>query len=95
LNNSEAPKRQRPTLPEPIVCDEFWRNRRGESVRVQLREYEGQLLVDLRVHYLRDGKLVPTQKGLSIVARKLPELALAVAKALKRARELGLLRNTQ
>jgi hypothetical protein len=82
-------------LPEPIVVSEFWRNRRGESVRIQLREYEGQILIDLRVHYLREGKLVPTQKGLSIAVRKLPELCLGVAKALKRARELGLLRDTQ
>ena len=63
-----------PTFPEPIVCSEFWRNRRGESVRVQLYEYEGQVLVDLRVHCLSDGKLVPTQKGVSLVVRKLPEL---------------------
>jgi hypothetical protein len=78
-------------LPEPIVCAEFWRNRRGESVRVQLREFEGQTLVDLRVHYLSGGKLMPTRKGLSIVVRRLPELAAAIGKALDRAVELGLL----
>jgi Transcriptional Coactivator p15 (PC4) len=77
-------------LPEPIVCSEFWRNRGGESVRIQLREYEGQVLVDLRVHVMREGKLVPTHKGLALTIRKLPELTVAVGKALKRARELGL-----
>jgi hypothetical protein len=54
------------------------------------------LVVDVRKHYsAADGTLQPTSKGITLSVRKLPELALAVAKALKRARELGLLRNTQ
>jgi hypothetical protein len=48
------------------------------------------VLVDLRVHVMREGKLVPTHKGLALTIRKLPELTVAVGKALKRARELGL-----
>jgi hypothetical protein len=80
------------TLAEPIVCAEFWRNRRGESVRIQLRQYEGQLLVDLRVHYTAaDGTMRPTAKGLSIVLRKLPDLLTGVRKAAAKAHELGLL----
>jgi hypothetical protein len=39
---------------------------------------------------MREGKLVPTHKGLALTIRKLPELTVAVGKALKRARELGL-----
>ena len=77
------------------MCDEFWRNRSGESVRIQLCEFKGRLLVDLRVHVMRDGKLVPTQKGLSLSITRLPELALAVARALKEARRRGLLRSAQ
>jgi hypothetical protein len=76
-------------LAEPLVVAEFWRNRRGESVRVQLREFEGQMLVDTRVHYTgKDGKLLPTKKGISIAVRRLPDLAAAINKALGKAREL-------
>jgi hypothetical protein len=67
-------------------------NRRGEAVRVQLREFEGIALVDVRRHYTaKDGVLRPTNKGLSITIRKLPALAQALAAALQKARELGLI----
>jgi Transcriptional Coactivator p15 (PC4) len=80
------------TLAEPIVVAEFWANRRGEAVRVQLREYEGQALIDVRRYYTgAEGKLLPTQKGLSLVVRRLPDLAAAIGKALNTARELKLI----
>jgi Transcriptional Coactivator p15 (PC4) len=83
-------------LPEPIEVAKFWANRAHDAVVVSLREYEGVLIVDIRKHYSApDGTLQPTAKGIALSVRKLPELALAIAKALKRARELGLLRDTQ
>jgi Transcriptional Coactivator p15 (PC4) len=82
-----------PKLAEPVIVSEFWANRRGESVRVQLREYEGALIVDVRRHYTAaDGKLRPTSKGIALAIAKLPELASAVAKALTEARARGLVR---
>jgi Transcriptional Coactivator p15 (PC4) len=81
-------------LTEPIVVAEFWANRRGESIRIQLREFEGVALVDVRKHYTgAEGKLLPTKKGLSLVIRRLPDLAAAITKALEKARELGLIRD--
>jgi hypothetical protein len=83
---------KRPPLTEPIIVADFWANRRGEAVRVQFREFEGHALIDLRRHYTaKDGKLAPTRKGLSIAVKHLPDLAVAIAKALNTARELGLL----
>jgi hypothetical protein len=80
-----------PKLTEAIVCGEFWRNRGGESVRVQLREYQGRVLVDVRVHRTdTDGILKPTTKGVALSIRKLPKLTAAIGKALIKARELGL-----
>jgi Transcriptional Coactivator p15 (PC4) len=85
---------KRPPLTEPVIVAEFWANRRGESVRIQLREFEGLALVDLRRHYTNaDGKMAPTKKGISIAVTRLPDLNRAVAKALQKARELGLLGN--
>jgi hypothetical protein len=44
-------------LAEPIIVQRFWCNRRGEAVVVQLREFEGQVLLDVRKYYTgRDGK---------------------------------------
>ena len=83
-------------LPEPIEVAKFWANRAHDAVIVSLREFEGVLIVDIRKHYTAaDGTLRPTAKGIALTVRKLPELTLAVGKALKRARELGLLRDTQ
>jgi hypothetical protein len=82
---------RRPTLDEPMVISKFWKNRRHDAVIVSLSTYEGHNLVDLRTHAMKEGRLVPTPKGLAMVVRRLPELAAAVTKALAKARELGLL----
>lgn len=82
------------TLPEPLIICDFWRNRAGEAVRIQIREYEGQTLIDCRVHFTgQDGKLTPTSKGLSLSIRKLPELVAGLRKALSKAHELELIAN--
>jgi hypothetical protein len=79
-------------LPEPIEIAKFWANRGGEAVIVRLCELEGQMLVDVRKYYsAADGTLKPTPKGIALSIRKLPELAVAIGRALKRAHELGLL----
>jgi Transcriptional Coactivator p15 (PC4) len=54
-----------------------------------LSTYEGRNLVDVRTHAMDRGFLVPTPKGISIVVRRLPELAAAVAKALAKAVNLA------
>ena len=70
-------------LNEPVIISQFWRNRRGEAVRVQLREYEGIALIDIRVHFTNaSGQLQPTSKGLSCSVRCLPDLAAGLNKAL-------------
>ena len=85
-------KRTRPSIPEPIIVAEFWANRRGESVRVQLREFEGRPLIDVRKHFTNgEGKLQATKKGLALAITRLPELAAAINQALAKARTLGLL----
>jgi Transcriptional Coactivator p15 (PC4) len=83
----------RPTLPEPVEIAKFWKNRRrNESVHVSLSEYEGHCLVNVRVYCTgTDGIDRPTQKGLAMQVLRLPELAAGIAKALAKARELGLL----
>jgi hypothetical protein len=79
-------------LAEPITVAEFWKNRRGESIRVTLETYEGRNLVSVRQFFTADtGKMQPTKKGVSLSVLLLPELAAAVNKALARAAELGLL----
>jgi hypothetical protein len=81
----------RPTLPEPIEVAKFWKNRRHDAIVVSLSTYEGKNLIDVRQHAMKEGRLVPTLKGLAIVVRRLPELAKAINKALAKARELGLI----
>jgi Transcriptional Coactivator p15 (PC4) len=82
---------RRPTLDEPVVISKFWKNRRHDAVIVSLSTYEGHNLVDLRTHAMKEGRLVPTPKGLAVVVRRLPELVDALTKALAKARELGLI----
>jgi hypothetical protein len=83
---------RRDPMVEPIKIGEFWKNRRGELVRVTLCSYEDHNLIDIRVHYTaKDGTLQPCRKGLTLAVGKLPELTAALRKAVAKAAELGLL----
>jgi hypothetical protein len=81
---------RRPTLDEPVIVHQFWKNRRHDAVVVSLSTFEGRNLVDVRMHSMKEGRLVPTPKGVAMVVLRLPDLAKAINKALKQARELGL-----
>jgi hypothetical protein len=90
------PQPRTPKLAEPVIVSEFWANRRGESVRIQLREFEGLALIDIRKHYTAaDGKMLPTKKGLSIAIARLPDLETAITKAVNTARKLGLIADAE
>jgi hypothetical protein len=80
----------RQALSEPIIIAQWWRNRRGEAVRVQLSTWEGRSLIDVRTWHSSEGKLVPG-KGLAVRVKHLPRLAAALAKAIAKATELGLI----
>jgi hypothetical protein len=76
--------------PEKVA--EFWRNRGGESVRIEIREYEGRVVADVRIYFPDSkGVLKPSKKGICVAVNKLPELTRGISKALARARELGLI----
>ena len=80
-----------PALAEPLVIAEWWKNRRGESVRLTLNRYQGRDVLDLRTWYTGDdGKLKPG-KGFAAEVRHLSRLAAAFGKAEAKARELGLI----
>jgi hypothetical protein len=81
----------RPTLPQPIVVCEWWKNRRGESIRMTLSTYENRNIVDVRTWHTDEGRLKPTKKGFCAEAQHLPQLAKAFVKAEQQARELRLI----
>jgi Transcriptional Coactivator p15 (PC4) len=78
-----------PAFAEPITIAEWWKNRRGESIRLVLSQFQGRSILDLRTWYTADGKL-KAGKGFAAEVRHLPRLAAAIAKAEAKARELGL-----
>jgi transcriptional coactivator p15 (PC4) len=82
--------RQRPHLAEPVVVAEWWRDRSGHAVRVSLSTFNGHNLVDVRTWWTKDGKLKPG-RGFAANVRHLPKLATALAKATRKAVELGLI----
>jgi hypothetical protein len=81
----------RVTLPEPVEIAKFWKNRRHDAIVVSLSTYEGKNIVDVRMHAMKEGRLLPTTKGVAMMVLRLPDLAKAITKALARAQELGLL----
>jgi hypothetical protein len=85
----------RPTLAEPITVAEWWKNRRGESIRVTLSTWKDRNLIDVRTWGPdpAEGRLKPTTKGFAAGLRHLPKLVSALTKAESRARELGLIEN--
>ncbi|MBB4378232.1 PC4/YdbC family ssDNA-binding protein [Bradyrhizobium sp. SBR1B] len=83
---------KRPELAEPVVVDQFWANRRHDAIITELSTYQGHNLINVRKHAMnREGKLVPTAKGLALKVTRLPDLAKAINKAVEKALELGLL----
>jgi hypothetical protein len=84
---------KRPILAETVEVAKFWKSRRRDiAVVVALGPYKEHNLISVREHVVgSDGIMRPSTRGVSLVVRRLPELAAAFAKALKRARELGLL----
>lgn len=83
--------RRHEPLSQSVTVAEWWKNRRGESIRVCLSAYEGRNLADVRAWFPGDdGKLKPG-KGFAAEIRHLPRLAAAIVKAEAKARELGLI----
>ena len=81
-----------PTFAEPLKVAEFWKNRRGESIRVSLSTYEGRDLVDVRQYFTNSaGQMQATKKGVAMSVLRLPELRDAIGKAVAKAIELGLI----
>ena len=78
------------SLPEPLTIAEWWKNRRGEFVRLVLNTFQGRNVFDLRTWFTLDGQLKPG-KGFAMEVRHLPRLAAEIAKAEAKARELGLI----
>jgi len=80
------------TLPEPVEIAKFWKNRRHDAIVVTLETYKERNIINVRQHMMnREGKLLPTGKGIALVVLRLPELSAAIVKALAKAQELGLL----
>ena len=83
-----ATARARAALREPLTISEWWRNRRGQSIRVRLSTWESYNLIDIRTWHSTEGKLVPG-KGFAVGVDHLPRLAAALAKAVAKATQLG------
>jgi hypothetical protein len=81
-------------LAEPIEIAKFFKSARDRSkhVRIDLSEFKGHALVNVRVWETgTDGIDRPSKAGLALAIRKLPELTRALLKAEDRARAMGLL----
>jgi hypothetical protein len=81
---------------QPIVVAKFWANRSGDTVFVQIKQFEGRVLIDVRKHCAgADGKMFPTGKGIALPITRLPDLAAAIGKALRQARARQLIAGDQ
>jgi hypothetical protein len=86
----------KPILNEPIAF-RFFKNRRKDVIAVTLQTYtptRGDPLnvVDVRMFAMdKQGRNVPTPKGVSMSVRRLRDLHDATGKALAKAEALGLL----
>lgn len=64
----------------------------SEEVRVQLREFRGHQLFDIRVYFRPDdgGDPRPTKKGISVSVNLIPKIQDAIEKALKALKAEGI-----
>ncbi|WP_377830314.1 transcriptional coactivator p15/PC4 family protein [Bradyrhizobium lupini] len=79
-------------LAEPIKWS-LWRNRaRREEIRVTLCRFNDRPIGDIRIFFTTaDGRMQASKKGVAIDVARLPALADMLAKAVEKARQLGLL----
>ena len=80
--------------PLAVPIAKFWKSPRDHTkhVRIEISEYEGHPLVNVRIWKTgSDGIDRPTVAGIALAIRKLPELADGINKALRKAREIGLI----
>jgi len=67
---------------EEEIIHQFKKNA-NETVMVKFSEFKGKKLIDIRAYYAAEnGNLKPTPKGISISRDLIPELKLAVDKAM-------------
>ena len=80
-------------LAQPVVCAQFWRNRSGEALRIELRSIDEVDIVEISGWRPdRNGVMQPVAgKGVACVVSRLPELVRALVRAQRKAEELGLL----
>ncbi len=77
-------------MAETIVA--AWPKNSREEIRVRLDTYQGQPIICIRAWYPgKDGAMLPGKGGFTVATRHLPNLALAIAKALDTARGSGLI----
>ena len=71
---------------------EFEKNSQ-EVIRVQLREFRGHQLLDVRVFYHPEegGEVRPSKKGISVTAELVPQIRKAIEEGEKALREAGVL----
>jgi len=64
----------------------------SEEVWVQLREFRGHQLLDIRVHYRPDegGDARPTKKGISVSINLIPKVLKAIQDSLSALQEAGI-----
>jgi hypothetical protein len=73
----------------PIVVAEFDKNSR-EKIRITLGHFAGKDTIDVRIWYRDGDQLKPTRQGVTTAVSNLSALAIGIALALDKARELGL-----
>jgi Transcriptional Coactivator p15 (PC4) len=77
----------------PIEIGKFFKNRKGDVVVVQIKEFEGVIFADIRQFFTgQDGVTRPTKKGVALSLHKLGDLAELIAKARAIAAERDLIR---
>ena len=80
---------------EPILISE-WPLARGEIARVCIRNFKGSWLIDFRKWYeAGDGELRAGPKGISLSAKHLHRISVAMQDALATARQRGLISTDQ
>jgi|SRR6185312_7709112 len=76
---------------QPVFIGDLQKNQR-ERIRIQLRQYRGTDLCDVRVYYpSEDGSFLATGKGIAFKPALLPELINLLQKATREARVRGLI----
>jgi hypothetical protein len=85
IANAKTDNNAPPQRGEEVEVYKWWANRKGEAIITKLVELDGRWFIDIRRSFSNSsGRFSPTQRGVMVPVRKIPDFVKAETAAQER-----------